>query len=189
MRSDHRKKPWKLTATPLCLFAGILAWTEHMPKAWEQQPCQLSLPWMVPVGRGRTQTHPSSAARQRPGSDSASSQAALLHQTRSHAIWGPDRPLPFRAPLSYLPRLLGGQQAERGVHVARLLPHAHCLLGRQGRFGLPKAELERNRLLQTRDLLQVKSSSGPTHPKPDTTSISSPVCRLQLILQSKAFVP
>lgn len=39
------------------------------------------------------------------------------------------------------------------------------------------------------DLLEVKKGSSKTHPKPYTASLCSPVCRLQLILQSTAFVP
>lgn len=39
------------------------------------------------------------------------------------------------------------------------------------------------------DFLEVKTSSSKTHPKPYIASLCSPVCWLQLLLQSKALVP
>jgi len=58
------------------------------------------------------------------------------------SVRGPDLPLLSQTTPAYLPQLLGGQQVERGVHAARLLPGARCLLGLQGQFALPNAALE-----------------------------------------------
>ena len=97
---------------------------------------------MVPAGGGITQAHTSAAARKRHSSDSAAAETRLLRQARCQGVWGPDVPLPSPAPPAYLPQLLGGHRAERGVHAARLLLDARCLLWLQEHFVLPTAVLE-----------------------------------------------
>jgi len=80
---------------------------------------------------------------------------------------------------------------ERGVCAKA---SATCLVsaGSAGTLGSSTHTSRKKKQGQQRDFLEVKTSSSQTHPKPYPTCVCSPpqpVCSLQLILQSKPFLP